>query len=99
MRFTLYINEGIMRIKAGDKLPMTVSGKAPGLLMYGIKDENNNLLVSDGLTLCSDPHDQNYIDADKMESMPEDIIATVLDVESVFGVHTVTINIEERDAM
>lgn len=95
MKFTLYINEGIMKVKAGDKLMMTLSGKAPGLLIYGVRDTNNVVLPNDGLTLCSDPNDQNYLAGNKLEALPENIVATVLDVESVFGVNTITISIDE----
>lgn len=97
--FTFYIDEGVMNVKAGDKLQMTVSGKAPGLLVYGVKDDNNSIPQNDGLTLCSDPHDQNYLAEDKLEALPEDIIVTVLEVESVFGVNTVTVSIDELSSM
>ena len=94
MNFAFYI-EANMDIKVGDKLPLTVAGKAPGLLIYGIDDKNNPDMLNIGPTLYADPHDRNYLAAEKMADMPEDITATVLAVEDIApGFSEVTIEVE-----
>lgn len=99
MKFTFYLDDGMMDVKAGDKLQMTVAGKAPGMLLYGVNDENNVDLLNVGPIICSDPNDQNYLAEDKLEGLPEDITVTVLNVESVFGVNTITISIDNLENM
>ena len=94
MNFAFYIDEA-MNIKVGDKLRLTVAGKAPDVLIYGIDDENNPDLLNVGPILCADPHDRNYLQVEKMENMPENITATVLAVDDIApGFSEVTIEIE-----
>ena len=92
-KFTFYLDNNALSVKVGDKLPMTVTGKAPNLLIYGVKDN-----VEVGPTICSDdPHDQNYLEADKMDALPDDINTTVVAVEDDFGVITIVISIDELE--
>ncbi len=92
-KFTIYLEDDSMTVKVGDKLNLTTIGKAPNMLMLGAKD-----VAGVDLTLCSDdPHDQYYLEAEKLESLPEDVTATVVAVESDFGVNTVIINIDELE--
>ena len=95
-KFTCYPDEGL-EVTLGSKINLTVSGKAPGMLMYGIKGDDNDYQMSDVLTLCSDYNDQNYLAEDKMEALPENITATVREIESVFGVHTLVVSIDELE--
>lgn len=96
-KFTCYPDENNLDITLGSKLLLTISGKAPGLLVYGIKGDKSDYLMSDMLTLCSDPNDQNYLAEDKLETMPENITVTVREIESVFGVHTIVVSIDELE--
>lgn len=99
-KFTFYLDDDSLKVKTGDKLPLTVAGKAPDLLIYGINDNKNVDLLNVGPTLCSnDPHDHNYLEAAKLESLPEDVTATVVAVESDFGLTTVIVTIDELEAI
>ena len=93
MNFAFYIEgEGI---KTGDKLALTIAGKTSDTLIYGIDDKNNPDMLNIGPILCADPNDRNYLAAEKMADMPEDITATVLAVEDIApGFSEVTIKIE-----
>ena len=93
-KFTFYLEDDSVKIKVGDKLPLTVVGKAPNLLIFGVKDKENV-----DITLCSDdPNDQNYLEAEKLDALPDEVVATVLEVNSIFGMMgEVIISIDELE--
>ena len=97
-KFRFYLDDNSVKVNVGDKLPLTMAGMAPNLLIYGIKDDENVDLLNVGPTLCSnDPHDQNYLAAEQMESLPEDVTATVLEVNDDFGICEIVISIDELE--
>ena len=96
-KFTFYLDDESLEVKAGDKLKMTIAGCDANSRKYGINNPNNVDWLNVGPTICSDHSHENYLPADKLEALPMDITVTVLEVSSLFGVGEVVISIDELE--